>query len=91
MLWFLISVLGFLVATAVVTAMARSDTARWERAKVARARGSVHRPPAGSVPPHARRRRVQSVSGPRPLPVRTGLPNPRVPDPAEARPVQDAP
>lgn len=91
MLWFLISVLGFLVATAVVTAMARSDTARWERERTTRARGPAHRHPAGPVPPHALRGRGESGSGPRPLPARTGLPTARVPDPAEARPPQDVP
>jgi hypothetical protein len=70
-LWLLVSVLGFAVLTAAVVAMARSDTARWEREKMpTRAHAPVHRRSAGVAPPHARRRRVEFT---RVLPV------PRVP------------
>lgn len=71
MLWFLLSVLGFVVLTAGVIAMARSDTARWERETTVRAHGPARRHPAGVVLPHARRRRVERIAAGRPVLVPT--------------------
>lgn len=76
MLWFLLSVLGFVVLTAGVIAMARSDTARWERETTVRALGPAHRRPAGVVLPHARRRRVERIAAGRPVLVPTGPASP---------------
>ena len=78
MLGFLLSVLGFVVLTAAVIAMARTDTARWEREKAVRAHNPAHRHPAGAVPPHARRRRVEFMTA--------GPPVPRAPAPVDSRP-----
>lgn len=71
MLWFLLSVLGFVVLTAGVIAMARRDTARWERETTVRALSPAYRHPAGVVLPHARRRRVERVAAGRPALVPT--------------------
>jgi hypothetical protein len=81
-LWFLLSVLGFVALTAAVIAMARSDTARWEREKAVRAHAPAHRHPAGTVP-HARRRRVEFAA------VRP--PAARVAAPAESGPGESGP
>ncbi len=45
MVWAIVSVLGFVVVTGLVTAMARSNTARWER---------DHRAPQAAVQAHER-------------------------------------